>query len=210
VLKALASAAGRTGKCRKCGQSITVPPMATPLHGAAAVAVVPPAGRVLTKCGVCQSRIEVGEAETICSECGTRFHTDCWQANQGCAVYGCANVHILKPGPDIRIGTAGWAAVPLPGINPPGTAIPNPGMRAASPLGGERLPWEFVLLAAAGLGTLLGLFTCGCPAFLAGGGALAYLLLSKQNPRRVILFICLGLSLLGMLLGLVTSIFIWA
>ena len=41
-------------------------------------------------CGVCRQQLH-GEALTVCTRCGARYHPDCWQYNgRRCAVYACS------------------------------------------------------------------------------------------------------------------------
>ena len=44
-------------------------------------------------CPFCQTRIVAGEEYLTCPSCKTPYHADCWEYNNGCAVYGC-NVRI--------------------------------------------------------------------------------------------------------------------
>jgi len=43
-------------------------------------------------CPICQTGIAAAEKATFCAECKTVYHKDCWEENQGCAVYGCSQV----------------------------------------------------------------------------------------------------------------------
>jgi predicted component of type VI protein secretion system len=49
------------------------------------------------ECGVCHSQITRFDETTVCPSCGLAFHHDCWQENQGCSAYGCAQVGALAP-----------------------------------------------------------------------------------------------------------------
>lgn len=42
-------------------------------------------------CPYCQSRLKKGADITVCSECGTPHHKECWDENNGCTSYGCHN-----------------------------------------------------------------------------------------------------------------------
>ncbi|MBS1516658.1 MAG: hypothetical protein JSS91_01070 [Bacteroidetes bacterium] len=42
-------------------------------------------------CPYCQSRIKKGADISVCSECGTPHHKECWDENNGCTSYGCRN-----------------------------------------------------------------------------------------------------------------------
>lgn len=47
------------------------------------------ATETLGACPLCQTRILEGEEYLSCPACKARYHPDCWEYNQGCAVYGC-------------------------------------------------------------------------------------------------------------------------
>ncbi|MBI5722501.1 MAG: hypothetical protein HZA50_00975 [Planctomycetes bacterium] len=89
--------AGKAAQCRKCGtkfQMIPMSPAAAPEHGAAAKAqasqrssVAP--GQKNDFCAICQALVEHGEKAVACSECSAVYHSDCWEYNKGCALYGC-------------------------------------------------------------------------------------------------------------------------
>jgi hypothetical protein len=41
-------------------------------------------------CGICKQSLE-GDALTLCTRCGARYHPDCWQYNgKRCAIYACS------------------------------------------------------------------------------------------------------------------------
>lgn len=42
-------------------------------------------------CPYCQSKIKSGADFTVCSQCGTPHHKECWDENHGCTTYGCRN-----------------------------------------------------------------------------------------------------------------------
>ncbi|MCL6628608.1 MAG: tetratricopeptide repeat protein [Armatimonadetes bacterium] len=42
-------------------------------------------------CPYCQTAIEPGESVTVCPTCGIPHHTECWEDNSGCTVFGCAS-----------------------------------------------------------------------------------------------------------------------
>lgn len=42
-------------------------------------------------CPYCQSKLKKGADYTICSQCGTPHHKECWNENGGCTTYGCIN-----------------------------------------------------------------------------------------------------------------------
>jgi hypothetical protein len=40
-------------------------------------------------CSICQGPLENGELLQECDECRARFHSGCWEHNEGCGTYGC-------------------------------------------------------------------------------------------------------------------------
>lgn len=40
-------------------------------------------------CAICQGPIEAEESRTCCPDCKAFFHSDCWEYNKGCGLYGC-------------------------------------------------------------------------------------------------------------------------
>jgi len=59
-------------------------------------------------CAICQSALSPEEAKIVCPDCHTEYHADCWQENQGCALYGCARVPATEGRSAIEIPTAYW------------------------------------------------------------------------------------------------------
>ncbi|MDR0609957.1 MAG: hypothetical protein LBG58_07605 [Planctomycetaceae bacterium] len=43
----------------------------------------------LPKCVFCGTEIEICTESIMCPKCNVPYHFDCWQENNGCAVYGC-------------------------------------------------------------------------------------------------------------------------
>src|ERR1700722_19641558 len=74
--------------CPACGQMLL--PETTPL------------------CAICQSPLSDGEAKVACPDCHTEYHAECWQENQGCAVYGCAQVPDTEGRSALEVPTAYW------------------------------------------------------------------------------------------------------
>lgn len=46
-------------------------------------------------CPYCQTPVQAGVEYVTCPACKTPYHSDCWQENNGCAVYGC-NVRVRR------------------------------------------------------------------------------------------------------------------
>jgi hypothetical protein len=41
------------------------------------------------RCPYCRSDIDQLPEEVACSDCGSRYHNDCWRMNKGCSILGC-------------------------------------------------------------------------------------------------------------------------
>jgi hypothetical protein len=159
------------------------------------------AGSVEEICSVCQCPIENGEPRTTCSQCGLPFHEECWQANLGCSAYGCANVNVLKKGPDIHIANVPVAAR---AVGPP--PLPLLSLDApATPPGAGDIPWEYLWLAASAVAALLAAFTFGVPSFLLGMLNTAYLVKTWPRPGSRIGVLGIVISGLGFVLGVCVS-----
>jgi RING finger family protein/alpha-aminoadipate carrier LysW-like protein len=59
-------------------------------------------------CAICLSTIENNENRAICPECRAEYHSDCWQENGGCAVYGCAQVPTVDQRSTLEIPVSYW------------------------------------------------------------------------------------------------------
>jgi hypothetical protein len=46
--------------------------------------------------------------QTTCPACGGTYHSECWEFNQGCAVYGCENVPPVEARTALEIAPAWW------------------------------------------------------------------------------------------------------
>jgi hypothetical protein len=197
VIRVRSVYAGRRGKCPSCAQIIVVPPEDVPVRPGAGVDTrisadlpLPASGAVFdAKCSICQCSIEPGESRNSCPTCHLPFHLECWQENRGCSAYGCPEVGILSPGPDI--------VIPPYGIDP----IPDVS---------QQLPWEHLLLAGSVLAFLLGLITFGasCLACLAAGALITRVKWPALQSRLAVVlagFICLG----GFITGIWASTILW-
>ena len=59
-------------------------------------------------CPVCQTPIGPEEERVACADCATRYHAECWALNQGCAVYGCAQVPPTEKWSELEIPAGHW------------------------------------------------------------------------------------------------------
>lgn len=120
-------------------------------------------------CGACQSPIGPDEPTMSCPECGVSFHSNCWIENRGCSSYGCKQVGILDPA-----GPAG--AKPQP---PAPQAVEK--ADDIPPENPRQIQWSYLLLPAAGVAGLGGLFAFGAPSLLLLVGIVVYRL---KRPAR--------------------------
>jgi hypothetical protein len=58
-------------------------------------------------CPVCQTALG-DEAPASCPTCGASYHSDCWQENGGCGVYGCRSVPPTEARRDVEIPAGYW------------------------------------------------------------------------------------------------------
>lgn len=125
ILAADEGQAGRKVRCPKC-RSIVVPPSPPESQGppikitAEEVSKIqdaapPPLGGLSLEetghkitmrankqfegrvCAVCQAEIALGEDISVCDHCQSPFHWECWEANGGCATYGCEGGRGARP-----------------------------------------------------------------------------------------------------------------
>lgn len=59
-------------------------------------------------CAICQSAIQPQEAKSPCPSCHAPYHTECWQENGGCAVYGCDAVPQTEGRTTLEIPVSFW------------------------------------------------------------------------------------------------------
>lgn len=195
VLRARKRLAGQWAKCKQCDGRIMIPfkseaPLQSvvPTTGATnhQASSTESVGSVEEMCSICQCSVEIGADRTTCDRCGLPFHKDCWQENQGCSAYGCANVNLLKPnGPDITIGP----------FSIPGSEHPPP-----LPVITE-FPWEYLLLAASAVSVVISVFTFGIASLSVGIVGLAYLSKHSYRGSRWLTALSLGVAAIGFLLG---------
>jgi transcription elongation factor Elf1 len=94
-LETTEGAAGLAVSCPNCGQEIQVP-----VHSQIS------AGNPV--CGVCLSPIAATEAKTFCPACKAEYHSECWEENGGCGVYGCSQVPVVEKRQAIEIPISYW------------------------------------------------------------------------------------------------------
>ena len=59
-------------------------------------------------CQICFSPLEEPESFTQCPECKTMYHTECWQENGGCGMYGCTLVPPTENRDELEVPIAYW------------------------------------------------------------------------------------------------------
>ncbi len=89
--------------CYACGTPVSVagnpPPVAT---------IVEKKVEAGTRCAICQTALKEDEPKTACPACGSVYHTDCWEENGGCAVYGCSRVPQVEQRRAVEIPVSYW------------------------------------------------------------------------------------------------------
>lgn len=191
---AASSLGGRTARCARCNQPLTIPQAPTttsPLPVAVASTVSTVAEPLASApCSICQCPIEAGDLTTRCPECHLLFHRECWAENRGCSAYGCSQVNALATEDDeAKAMTAARAALAALTDEPPDT-------------GG--VPWPFLILGAAVFAALASLLLYGVPSMVVALAALIYLFRS-QTRNRWALWTALALSLAGAAGGIVIA-----
>lgn len=61
-----------------------------------------------TICLICQCAVGPMEPKSVCPECGKSYHSECWEENKGCAVYGCPEVPPTEALHDLEIPVSYW------------------------------------------------------------------------------------------------------
>lgn len=59
-------------------------------------------------CPLCQGPLEPDNEKIVCTDCKTGYHAECWEENQGCAIYGCPQVPPTEKRQDIEIPVSYW------------------------------------------------------------------------------------------------------
>ena len=211
---------GGRGQCQKCGRTLTLGesslvapntavapvPTSSPSVVITQPSVLPasPAARgfanqppspaaapaIAQPCSICQWKIDPGDKPHICPSCGLAFHEECWIENRGCSAYGCDQVNVLAEEE---------APEPAEEIGHPPTLEPSQ----------HAFPWEFALLSASVLGSLLGLLAFGTTALIAMLFSGWYLLKHGRRTRVPILLAAMAVSLIGLVAGVIVSCLWW-
>jgi pSer/pThr/pTyr-binding forkhead associated (FHA) protein len=206
--------AGKMGQCRYCAQTVIVqtklavvpaqPRCATPPAQRADSSAAPPAPAATPStalvCGICQSPITAGESQHACPSCHIPFHADCWNENRGCSSYGCSQVSVL----DHSIGENGKGETTQQSEE---LIEEFTGDAAFAEQTSTPPPWEFLILAGAVLGSVIGAWTFGLPALAAA--IAAALGLRKPTKHRPILVLALAFAAIGAVAGIAISYFWW-
>jgi len=93
-------------------------------------------------CPYCRGPLLTEEPATECEGCGTRHHTECYEENGGCTIFGCSKAPVDEPkltisAPDLAAagGSTGAAVAVQPAVAPPplpGVAPPPPPATASA------------------------------------------------------------------------------
>jgi hypothetical protein len=84
------------------------------------------------RCGICGTGL--GGSRTECRQCETPYHRDCWEYNQGCAIFGCSSRQAGQPaGEAVPISCVGVRTRTAPPINPAPVVTPPVAPQAAPP-----------------------------------------------------------------------------
>jgi hypothetical protein len=59
-------------------------------------------------CSICQTAFLPEEARVACPDCSAEYHSECWNENGGCAVYGCSQVPQVEQRRSIEIPVSYW------------------------------------------------------------------------------------------------------
>jgi len=96
---------GKTVHCRKCDLRF-IARSSDAAETAPADTAAEPGSTAL--CAICQSTIGPREPTVYCPDCKARYHSECWDYNRGCAVYGCSQVPPTEHLGSLEIPAAYW------------------------------------------------------------------------------------------------------
>jgi hypothetical protein len=187
-------------------------------------------------CGICDQPIRSMQLTKTCPTCSQLYHEKCWKQNGGCAAYGCAQAGLLQPMPEAhavdpvvpefgpaipRSKSLAASADRRPPLGarstPPAPKMKSPPSAAqATPVAAEIIEQrsgrsDGLLLAGSVLGTILGAFTFGIPAFAIGTAAALYTVRARhkhiQSTR--IAAVSMAICMIGVAIGIFTSLMLW-
>ncbi|MBN1918377.1 MAG: hypothetical protein JW889_10730 [Verrucomicrobia bacterium] len=67
-----------------------------------------PAPTAVPTCAICLCPAQPEESLVQCGSCSAIYHADCWQANGGCAIYGCPQVPPTEALTSVEVPTSYW------------------------------------------------------------------------------------------------------
>jgi len=181
------SRAGEAGRCRACGERVSVPLPAGFGRGGAKTA----------HCGVCHGEIQAPEKTARCPECGAVFHMECWTENGGCSVYGCSQVGAISAPPAKDAGAD---------ENDASNLMPD---EAAGGNVVHAIPWASLLLAASVIGALMGTLTFGGTSVFVMAASMIYLWRIKPLRQRRMVYLSIAVSIIGAVAGGIISHYWW-
>ena len=186
---------GKRGRCRHCAVQIVVPAPASTVepkrdHPPAAVEPTATTAR-RRQCGVCHAAVADAEASTVCPECDTTYHAECWSENYGCSTYGCGQVNALDP--------SAPRPAPPPADMEPATAADD---RPAEVPGRSR---DGLVLLATALAAVVGTLLFGLPPLAMAAVATAGFARRRTAPLAA----AVALGLIGLVIGLALSDWWW-
>jgi hypothetical protein len=121
-------------QCSSCGQNLEAPieaadcaltcpncqsPIRVPSTTAPDVSPSLPQTPTALVCAICQTSIQANDPKSACPACQAEYHSDCWQENSGCAIYGCTEVPKVEQRRAIEIPISYWGQEnkPCPSCN---------------------------------------------------------------------------------------------
>src|SRR4051812_48820258 len=109
-LEAPVGSEGATVVCPACQKEVRIPELAAQLNVARLPDLSGPASnpQPSTVCAICLDAVSEQESRTSCPDCHAPYHSDCWQENGGCGVYGCAQVPAIEHRQAIEIPVSYW------------------------------------------------------------------------------------------------------
>ncbi len=63
----------------------------------------------MQRCSICSTLIQTTDQKIVCRECGSSYHSECWEKIGGCATYGCASAAVPEVSPPMPTSVrGGW------------------------------------------------------------------------------------------------------